>query len=513
MSTDKPTPRPETIATAIVAGMVMASHLAFVLLDGRLPADLNEAHKQIPELARGLTEQGDWGAVLLHAALEPAGWYQLAMLLPGALGIPPLLAFFTINLLSLSAVLGGVALVARRTLGPTGGLLAVSLAASCPGLTTQARLAWIHFPELALLMVILMVLSWDPALRRTGSAVVIGVSALLILSLRPSGIIWLTTLAPSIGAALWLGLPSPGGGRRAALVGWGVLIGALPLLGTIEHYTTSKIEMLGHYEHLMTASSLLQQTLHQLGLPLTGLGLLGVTYLLFVHPRKWSSLVVTLYTWLLLPIALYFVFQAGLDNFPMMTVAFALVAAAGLVRIEPRLAWVQAGLAVLSIAGAWLPDALAPQFVPKPVLSYLRYFEEGVENYDRVFDDLPGQEILSLVHDACGPRAGDAPCHVTVDHSLFQPFAEEPGHFELFLAGERSLTLTRADDLDLGTREGMPHVLASYACPQHEDIWYTKHPEIARRMEWLESRATLDIVHSRMVAGGCSFELYTVTPL
>jgi len=513
MSTNKPAPRPETIATVIVVGVVIASHLAFVLLDGRLPADLNEAHKQIPELARGLSEQGDWGAVLLHAVLEPAGWYQLAMLLPGALGIPPLLAFFAINLLSLCAVLGGVAMVSRRTLGPAGGLLAVSLAASCQGLTTQARLAWVHFPELALLMVILMVLSRDRALRRTSSAVVIGISALLILSLRPSGAIWLLTLAPSIGLALWQGLKRPGGGRRAVLVGWGVLIGALPVLRAIEQYTASKLEMLGQYEHLMTASSLLQLTLQQLGLPLTGLGLLGVTYLLFVHPRKWSSLLVTLYAWLLLPFALYFVFQAGLDNFPVMTVAFALLAAAGLVRIEPRLAWVQAGLAMLIVAGAWLPDGMTPHMIPKPVLPLLRHVEEGVENYDRVFDDLPGEEIISLVHEACGARTVEAPCHVTVDHSLFQPFAEEPGRFELFLAGERSLRLTRADELYLGTREDIPHVLASYVCPQHEDIWYTKHPEIARHMELLESSATLDIVHSRMVAGGCSFELFTVTPL
>ena len=84
-------------------------------------------------------------------------------------------AFQVVDVIWLAMSLLATTLLARRIGGPWAGFAAASLVGAVPMLVVNARRAWIHVPETALVLVAVLAALWDLGLTRRRTVVALAV--------------------------------------------------------------------------------------------------------------------------------------------------------------------------------------------------------------------------------------------------------------------------------------------------------------------------------------------------
>jgi len=428
---------------------VLASHLRFVAVDGRVPADMGLTWTRLPALHAALTTGGAWPKLS-----GPGVWLEGLAAALFALSSPDPLVLQLLDMGWLTLLLGGVGVVADRLGGPRAAGAALLVVGTMPAVVLQARLGWVHLPEAALLFALAAATASSARWRGPW----MGVLGALALALRPSALVWMVPLATF---SDWRR------GRPSVTVGVGAvwLVSALPSLFMLPEYIQAKLEARARYAEQVP--DLWSQLPDQLGAG----GLLLVLVGLALAARwLWTSrsmpLVRTLGLWTLVPAVLFLASRAGLDNFTPGFAALAVLAAVGLARSRTALG--------LSMA-VWLVYTL-PQHLPvaagSPWAEAARLpIEPRLRNTWRPHHSWTGDHLRALVTATCGT----APCRVATDHGLLRPDGEEPGRLEHFLLGLDTVTLVdlRAPgDLPQRTADAMVH----YDCPELDAAWRRRHP-------------------------------------
>jgi hypothetical protein len=487
----------------VLVALVLLAQLRFVLLDPRVPWDPNLCYQRLPELLAALRRPGPgWAEALGLALTETTAAYDLVLALPMALGLPRIPVLEGFGLLWVAAVLLGTAGIAQRLFGARAALLAVALLASGWSVVVLGRSGWIHVPELALVLLALWALLRDPGLERWGSALLLGLAGAGAMSLRPSGVVWVASLLPLLLLGSRRHLRASSG--RLVLVAGLWALGATPAAVELLPYLQGKLERREGYEHVVAPAVLLRQLALHAGLVPTALGLLGLGVLL----RSRGSLpaprgpLLLLGAWLAAGPLLVLGFRAGLDNFPAVIVAMAVLGAGGLVRL-PRPFMV---LPLLVFALRWLPQWLPEHPAPPRLPAARELLQDHPGLSYRVDARLDPAVVLALLDASC-PFAGT--CRVLVDHGLFAPGPEEPGRHELFLLGRE-----RVEPLPVwmpdSQQQPLPvSALASYGCESLDPLWDKRRPSWRQDAAGLRRKLRLELVWEADLGNGCRYRWFT----
>jgi len=494
-------PRPLLLA-ALVAGIAVpaALHLDYLLRDQRLPRDLGLFYLRVPAMWAALHGQAgaDWpqpGGAGAWYELFLAGWLSLVGRSPQAFQLVDLAA-----LVALLALCGAAAaaVTTGRGAGPVGAgrvraaaLAAVLLAGGTPWLVLRARLSWIHVPEAALVLATALPWLRDPALGR--GSLRTAVLGALVLLLRPTGLAWLLPLG--------LGLVLGRDGRRPParrLLGIGLcwLLAALPALLGLRDYLLPKVAARGRYA--MDVPGLGPQLLDALG-PL--LPLVAVAGLVLLLRRRRDPAAALLLSWLLLPVALWLGFRAGLDNFLVGFAALAILAGAGLA------AWPRGGplLAALPFLllhlPRLLPDPPPDSALDRALTAIGEPAQADLHQLYRPQTEWGRADLDALLAASC-PRAGR--CVLGVAEGLDQPYGEEAGRLGTFLR-----PWDRLDLLDLRGQGPPPplrrlHALIRWDCPSQQAAWARRFPGQAVRVQRAVRQHDLRVAWQRRVAPECT---------
>lgn len=445
------------LATVAVVITVLAAHVAWALADGRLPVDLGQYYSALPDVWRAL-QQGDL-RTFASPLFSPGGWYTSLLAAWLTVFGRSVLAFRLLDAVWLGCVLGGSAWLARARGGPVAGLLLASLLGSAPILVGVARLSWIHLPEAALVVGLALVAGSDPSLRHWRTAWLGALGALLTVALRPSGLLWVPTLALLLDPA-WRGPHR----RRLLLPVGGYLAGLLLQAPFLPAYLLAKSQARERYA--LQVPDLLAQSLDQVGLPLLLVAALG--WLLARSERSATALLWLI--WSALPIILSLVTQVGLDNFTLWMPGVLGIASLGLAR------WPRVSLLVsLPVFAVFT----AAQFLeaPTPGSRTERLYrlaampaQQGPLNPYRPWQGYGADTIEARLDEVCPT---DRVCVVVADQGMVAPHAEEPGRLGLFLLGRDDVSLVWLADRDPTPR----HVdaLVTWACPD-DAAWRQRFP-------------------------------------
>lgn len=449
-------PSPWTVLTVLVVAVVVASHLAFLLLDARMPRDLSLLHRDLPDLVVAF-DQGA-GRRLLGALVEPGGWYTLLYAVVLTVGGLDPAVYRAVDLLFVAVAVAAGARVAARMWDGRAGLAAAMVLGAIPAVVVLGRSGWVHVPETALVLLALDTWLGDGQLERRRTRVVLAVLALLATSLRPSALIWLGPLALAMIAGSWR--------RPTRLVGpaLGLLLGTALWLPRIGLYMQAKLDARARYlEAVPDLRTQLPEVLAGSGMLVLGVGLLLSLGLPVLRGQR------LLQTWALLPVLLFASTRTGIDNFVPGIVAAALLAARGLAR-WPVLGLPLAGASLLLFTGLqWSPpDNETAQSIARSLQIPAR---PGLRNNYRVYGAWGGADLRALVSATCGHD----PCRIAVDQGLLQPYGEEPGKLELML-----LDLPQLKMIELRTGPGPDLVrldaLMHWDCGTMDHPWRQRYP-------------------------------------
>lgn len=496
MSASSRLPRLLVLATAALTAL---SHLRFLVLDTRLPRDLCLCLGDIPATAGRLASPRGWLDTLASLA-EPSGWLVLLDAVTFDLGGPN-----AVQLLDVVGITAVVLLSARlgTTLGgPWAGSAAALLVAAMPGLVVEGRLGWIHLPEAAMTLGALAAWAADPVVSRVRTAAMLGILGAAILTLRPSGLVWTSTLLLPLAWSWYFG----GGDRRhlgVVLGAWAVA--ALVPFGELPDYLAGKLMARARYASVVPA--LLPQLALVLGaLPLgvLGLSLPGVGLGLRRVPTGAARvLLVVIAAWAGGAAALVLLFRAGLDNHVTAMPAFAILAGWGFATMAPRAGSILAGLAFLA--------QLVPQWLPTPgaespwwrIPGAWRYpVAPTILNYYVPFEAYEPADVTMLVDAVC---PGTRRCTIVTTDGLYLPHGEEPGQLELFYAGEDRVDVVSAHALPA---DRMPKVdaLVEYICREPDRAWESRWPQNRPNRDRLVREQKLTPVWATEVAPGCRMQ-------
>ena len=454
-----------TVFTGAAIISVVTAHVRFVLQDVRLPQDLGLYYRSMPDLYNALGGDQPWRAAW-DALLTSGGWYNLLLsLLFKVFGRSPVV-MQSIDICWVLAVLLLVAGCARHLGGALSGLIAVLLAGSFRILVIEARIAWIHIPELTMVLVALYAWVRDPTLQHRGTAVRMGVFGVLAMMIRPSGIVWVATMVPMVAERL----RRPEERTRAGLLlmAWGV--GFLLALRGIAPYLMAK--SVARERYVEALPSLLEQVGGNLGIVAGAVAVLGALACIIQHRRRESLL---LGCWIAATLGMFWVFRAGMNNFPGYGAALAILAGWGLAR------WYRVGTAAALAAfllyqvPQWLP-ADRPSERYRRTLKALRVpFQPTPENYYRPHRGVGSPEVIGLLDASC-PSTKE-PCDILVDQGLFKAFGEDPsGQLERFVA---RLDHVRVWELTWPWRnlvKARPVALAHFRCGRRDLGWRERFP-------------------------------------
>lgn len=511
--------------------VTVAVHARFILVDTRVPRDLGLYYGGVPhayDLLMGRTPgtADEWW----HTIAQSTGWYHVVL--------AGLLALFGRNqdvfqvpdVFWVASLLGLVALIARRLGGDRVALTAVALTASMPGVIVAGRTGWLHVPEAVLALAGL--LAWmrerGMTLRRTG--VVLGLLGLLGFALRPSGLVWLGSLALPV---LWTVVSARRSGARPpwSSVGWMALLwglGSVTPLIYLRKYLTYKLEARERY--VATLPDLALQAQMMLGaIPswviAVGLALGGVALSRWWRaPRGESAAaaapdarlvtLVMLGAWVLVVGVLWIGFRAGIDNFTLLCPALAILAAMGFDRLAGGRSWGGAAPAMALVG--FVPTVLFQFTMPggpdAPSRSWpgLREIPSSPHllNWYRPFDRFGEPEVKALVDATCGRESPPASCNVVVDQGLFCPFGEEPGFLELFLAGDPRVVIKTVRDAPIPSTDRV-EALIVYHCGERDVQWRNRWPRSLGNLETLLEERVLEPVWTQEVGPSCDVLWYT----
>lgn len=460
------------LLTLLIPAAVVVAHISFVMVDGRLPQDPGLYYTDVPDAWSAWLSLD--GITLATILAEQGGWYAATIGLALALTDRLPLAMAMFDVVSVALTLLGVGLLARRLGGAPAATAATALAASAPGLVVTGRTSWIHTPETALVVLAAAVWAQDPGLERRRTPALLGILGALVISLRPSGLVWMGLLLPLIA---WTGRQQL---RRllAMLVPWAV--GVLPLLARLPHYMQAKASARDRYAAQLPALG--EQLATNADVWLLGLTAFAALGLLRApRPRLREippPLVLLAASWVAGAIGLWIVFRAGMDNFPLLIPGLALLAGAGLARLHPAAVTLALLAFLLNHIPQWIPSSILHQ---SPIAAVLRPSALGHHhrNYYRVWQRYSVGEVQALLSAIC-PSPSER-CIIAVDQGLFRPYAEDPGQLELFLMRQDHVQL-------VDIREGMPRkgtvryaALVEHRClGDGEEQWRSRFPESTR---------------------------------
>ncbi len=488
---------PDALTAALITA-VLAAQLYFAAADVRLPRDPGLYYKLLPELYQALGAPIDNLGILAGSLTESSGWYNLllaaGMKLTGRGPIPFELACAG----WVTALLVGVALVARRAATPLAGFCAVALAAAMPMVIIMGRTPWIHIPEAAL--AILVVAAWqrDRALASWRTVAAVGVGGMLVITLRHSGLIWIGALAPML---LWTSTERRPWGRIAAVLVCWALASLVPAMQLLE-YLEAKMGARDRYASQLP--QFLEQLVSNLAWPTVLVCVLGLVLLNLRRPGlPRHPLRPLLYLWLLAGGVMWIVFRAGLDNFTPMMAALAILAGLGLARMG---AWglIPAAFAfVVSTLPQWLDKDTVVVFHSIPGFPD---FTAGVHpnNHYRPWTGFAHPQVRQLLEASC-PEAAEASCVIAVDQGLFSPFTEDPGVLELFLMGREDINLLSLRDIGGLPQLARVHGMSSYYCPERDTYWRERYPHSQALLKELMDGFELEAVWSTELFLGCTY--------
>ena len=497
-----------------IALVTATLHLVYLYADTRVPRDLGLYYSSVPLALRAMSgtarlEGGPWGRLLL----QPTGWYNVVQAgclrvfgrSPDAFQVPDVLAATLIVLFT--------GWIARRLGGDRAGAIAAALVASMPGVVVAARTSWLHVPEAALALGAVVAWMADPLLRRWRTPLIVGVCVALGLALRPSGLVWMGSLGLLPLASVWLarraGEKAPWG-KVALTLGVAALVLPIPLRN-IQEYLGAKAAARERYATTLPDLGLQVKLLFG-GIPTAALAAalgmrLGGRVARTEDPARAPALLL-LGAWVVGALVLWAGFQAGIDNFTLLCPALAALAAVTLAA-RPRL-----GLAVA--LAAWIPFAVM-QFVPAQGPDALTHRVPGLRdlamephllNQYRAYSRFGAPEVRDLVSATCGERAQPRSCVIVADQGLYQPFGEEPGHLELFLAGEERVRLENLRMLRSANQLPIA-ALAEFHCGERDIAWRLRWPTSLPMLEQLTQAQDLRPVWALEVGPGCTFVWFT----
>lgn len=484
---------PDGSAVCAILGLLTTLQLDYVLRDTRLPRDANAALRHVPELAEAM-QAGRAGEVLAGLA-RTGGWQEVSVAgLAVLFGRTPLVwhAWYTGWLLLAVAGLAR----ATRAVRVDAVLPAVALFAGFPVLLEQARVGWIHLPELALILVAVALLLDDEPIDGVRAAILGGCLA-LTGTLRGSGLAWATVVAlPALVRAR-----SHGGAIACVLGGLGV---ALTVTGAeIAAYATEKAGAAVRYASLGGANGLFILRL-SLGFVTTWVVAFGVGLGASAWPsRRRLALAGLVAFGIVVPLVSMFALSAPVANTPVFLAATALLGGMGLATLGRSGRW---GAVVLSLPP--LLGQLVPGSVTTPLglpLALGRYWRDDAQNYQRPYPHGVARVIAEPLA-ACVARA--RPCSIVTESGLFSVTPEERGRLELFFLGYTpdEVVLTAPTHV----QPMFPvDVVARYRCEGATEEWARRHPGYAEAAEALIVARGLTAERTLSVGPRCTYRWNT----
>ena len=487
--------------------LILAAHVRFALLDGRLPTNNNHAYYGFPDMYRLLGQDGRAAEALRDAFFSIGGWYNL--LIAGLLhvfGTTPLV-LQALNALWLALVLCGMALIARRFWGSAAAFVALCLLP--PGgeaLVIQARLSCIHIPELALLLGILVALGYDRQLRRWSTVILVGLAGAGALAIRQSSLIWIGTLLPLLFSSCRLVVGRPGGLWKILTIFALWSVAAPPYWLHLRDYVLEKIDHRNVFIGDLSLELLYNSILNDLGAVVFWLGLAAMVAALARWRQAPRPLLWVLLCWFIGPCILFAVFVAGTQDFPMYYVAFSLLVSAGLSRI-PR--WPRPLLLLLLLP--WF-HAYIPQWLPESgprLMANLPFHspgraEAGIRNVYRVHSGQHASDLKMLLAATC-PRDGGQRCLIYSNGGLLRPlpysFGDSTGLFFLDRDNVHVEGVPEPEDRGLDT----PEALAGFICGSPEADRSDLEARFEQRFGDLMAKRDYEVVWSKSVDRRCQF--------
>ncbi len=497
------------IAVGLILAVVVA-HVRFAVMDGRPPQDPNHCLGSLPSVFQLMGSASNVPELLEYVFSRTSSWYSLLLAASMRLvGVSPgVLQAFHVVWVGLLVTM--VALVARRLWGPAAAVTALVLVPpNSEAMIVLGRIGWIHIPELALFLGVLLLWIRDPALQRRWT--VVGAAALGVagIVIRPSGLIWAGTLVPLLLSG-WLDSEQR---RRfvlrcaAVLVCWALAL--IPVVQELSSYVDNKLVSRDRYAFLASADVLLAGVRADVGV-VTGLvALAGIVLLALRFPRRRWRVVALLAAWVVLPFVLYLTLHAGMPNFPAYVAALALLGAGGLARF-PRIArgaLPVLGVVWLTLYGAqWLPTHTAGHLFARWAPGNL-YVDDPLNHY-RVDEWMEARIILELIDASC-PNMDRRECTIHVDRCLFRPSGVDPGWLEMFLYDLTNVRLVPVWDPNYPVSQVAGDGMGSYICAQAETDWLARFPQTQQRRDEAVQRLHYEEVWSRRMAPGCRYTWYT----
>lgn len=458
--------RPETrhhLLTALAVGVALCLQGVWFALDGRTPDDPARLFVDLPRLYWQMDGASPrW--LLSGLFLSEDGYEMLLALLLRAHRAPLTLEVVSLGWLALLLV--ATAGVGRALAGPPGGTAAALLAAGMPPVLLYGRVLWIHYPEAALMMVLLWALCADPRLSRWRTALLLGLGGLVLVRLRPSGLVALGCLGPGL---LWLlssKAPTDRTWTRARL---GVVLGLWLLavlwsMGTLPDYLGDKSstmystpERLGWLAHQLPSS---------LG-PAGGLVVLAGLVAAVLARAHWKELPpptwLALGLYILAPLSLMLRFHSGAHDFTWLAPSLAVVAGASVVRLH-RVGWVVVALPLgLACLAPWADTPLTRAWSARSAPSVPQDLRLVSAHWGRA-------QVDGLIHATC-VEPGWLACRVLAPVGLLDPMPDgDAGQLGLFLLGHDHVLLRALGDAPTEGWDSWPvHALAAWSCPERPD--------------------------------------------
>ncbi len=489
-------------AALLVTGLLpLGLHLQFILQDRRMPRDLGNFYGNVPDFWRLIHgQQARFGPEGMPQPWDSGAWYEWVLAFWLRVTGPSGEAFRAWDLFWQAAILLIVALGAHslsantpsanapstpgdtvepsapsRTRPLLAAAFAVALAGSMRSLVIMPRLSWIHVVEVGLVVGAAVPWLRDPTLRRgTLPTALLGALALL---LRSSGLPWILPLGLAIAVGVQGRRPDV---KRLLLVGLAWLLAALPSLLSLVDYLGPKVASRARYAQNVAPFS--QQILDLAGPVAPFAALLGIA---LAGRRLVGRPQALLLVWILIPVVLWAIFRAGMDNFLVGFAALVILASLGLAR-RPLL-----GLAL--VLPGWLLlnlPRILPQVGDHPLVatalarSHLS-LQPALRDIYVPYTEW-GHPHLQALLDATCPANGA--CVLAVDQGLLVPYSEDAGNLEAFLL-DRKHPPHVYDLRGRGPSEGLTraHALIHYDCGWQDGPWRVRFPLSLQRVQALIS--------------------------
>jgi len=507
--------------SAVVVLAVAAAQVRFVIRDIRLPRDHGLYFQSLPTLYADLGGdaplQAAWDA--LH---QRGGWYNLLLGLASRLFEPSPYVFHAFDLFWVLLALGLITAIARRLGGPVAGLIAVAIAGGFQMIVVSARHAWIHIPELSLILCVLWAWTRDREIRARQTVWIMGITGALAMMLRPSGMTWVATFLPIVA---WRLRSAESRWRAASVLTMWMITVAFAAQGIVP-YLSAKVNTRPRY--VANLPDLWEQLGRNLGLAAGSIAAIGAIMCIM---RYRHTAVRLLGSWLALAGVMFLVFRVGINNFPAFGAALAILAGWGLSR------WPRIGLTA-AMSGFLLH--YIPQWVPvkgtgptwHQAMSILHIpFEPIAERYYRPYTGAGAPDVLALIHEACPDT--ESTCEILVDQGLFHPTGEDPSaQLERFLSGLDHVRVVELrwswpELIQLAEQRGhkpdkrrggrwdssrwwpnltqdSPAALATFRCAEREAAWRKRYPNslehIQSAVQTYDLRPTHEVSWNRQCA-------------